>query len=304
MPSSSLSWVSLCSHARPAGRNQWVVQLKKFIQQHHLQVQDLYDHYQHASSSTKKLNFLGLYNEQLPYPLWDSEVWSDAHLLGPADNRKLLYVATDQHEQQQVVKFTKQYGWDVHRTWGEAGIAPVLLTSNPTPTPGRWQQVQMEYLPSSAGWLTMRFLMMPVNVQLKYAPKHLVLRPADMPEMFQKAQQLLQTAHSIPVAGSPAAHGDARPDNIMVLVEAGKVKQLKLIDMDWAGTVGSTHYPVLMNAKTIIWPEGVGPGRALQQKHDIELLHLQLNPAMRAAVNNWREMFANSVQVSDMDVDF
>jgi len=266
-------------------------------------VQDLYDHYRHASSTTKKLNFLDSCNEQLPCPLWDPEVWTDARLLGPADIRKLVYVATDQHKQQQVVKFTKQYGWDVHRTWGKAGIAPMLLTSNPPPNPGRWQQVQMEYLPSDVGWLTMRFLMMPIKEQLKYAPDHFVLRPADMPEMFQKAQQLLRKAHSIPVAGSLAAHGDARPENIMVLVESGKVKQLKLIDMDWAGSVGSAHYPVLLNTKKIVWPDGVGPGQALQQKHDIELMHLQVYSATRAANNNWRAMFAHSVQVSDMDVD-
>jgi len=266
-------------------------------------VQDLYDHYRHASSTTKKLNFLDSCNEQLPCPLWDPEVWTDARLLGPADIRKLVYVATDQHKQQQVVKFTKQYGWDVHRTWGKAGIAPMLLTSNPPPNPGRWQQVQMEYLPSDVGWLTMRFLMMPIKEQLKYAPDHFVLRPADMPEMFQKAQQLLRKAHSIPVAGSLAAHGDARAENIMVLVESGKVKQLKLIDMDWAGSVGSAHYPVLLNTQKNVWPDGVGPGQALQQKHDIELMHLQVYSATRAANNNWRAMFAHSVQVSDMDVD-
>lgn len=230
-------------------------------------------------------------------------MWTDVRLLGPADIRKLVYVATDQHKQQQVVKFTKQYGWDVHRTWGEAGIAPRLLTSHTALDDGRWQQVQMEYLPSDVGWLTMRFLMMPVKEQLKCAPDHFVLRPADMPDMFQKAQQLLQKAHSVLVAGSPVAHGDARPENIMVLVEAGKVKQLKLIDMDWAGSIGSAHYPVLLNTKNIVWPDGVGPGQALQQKHDIELLHLQVDSATRAATNDWRAMFAHSVQVSDMDVD-
>lgn len=134
--------------------------------------------------------------------------------------RKLVYVATDQHKQQQVVKFTKQYGWDVHRTWGEAGIAPMLLTFNPPLDCGIWQQVQMEYLLSHVGWLTMRFLMMLVTEQLKYAPEHFVLRPADMPDLFQKAQQPLQKAHSILEAGSLAAHGDDRPEDIMVLVEA------------------------------------------------------------------------------------
>ena len=105
------------------------------------------------------------------------------------------------------------------------------------------------------------------------------------------------------MAGSLAAHGDVRPENIMVLVEARKVKQLKLIDMDWAGIVGSAHYPVLLNTQKIVWPDGVGPGQALQQKHDIELLHLQVSSATCAANSNWRAMFAHSVQVSDMDVD-
>ncbi|KAL0026839.1 hypothetical protein WJX77_005690 [Trebouxia sp. C0004] len=97
--------------------------------------------------------------------------------------------------------------------------------------------------------------------------------------------------------------GARPPDNILVLVEAGHFKQLRLVDFDWAGVAGSTQYPVLLNAKTIVWPEGVGPGHPLQQKHDIELLQYQVNPATRAAVNEWRQMFANSVQVSNMEVD-
>lgn len=268
-------------------------------------MQDLHDHYQHASISTKKLNFLGPHLEQLPYPLWDPEVWTDARQLaiGPVETHKLVYVATYQHKEQRISKFTKQYGWDVHRAWAKAGLAPELLES-PSPISGKWQHVQMEYLSSDVGWLTMRFLMMPVKEQLKFAPEHFVLGPSDMPELVQKAEQLLQTAHRVSVSGTPAAHGDARPANSMVLIEAGKVKQVKLIDMDWAGTAGSTHYPTLLNTRSIVWPDGVGPGQALQQKHDLELLQLQVNPATRAAANDWRAMFAHSVQVSDMDVDF
>ncbi len=229
-------------------------------------MQDLQSHYQHAAASTKKLNFLGPDREQLPYSLWDPEIWTKPCPLGPAQNHKLVYVATDQHKQQ--------------------------------------QQIQMENLPSSAGWLTFRFLMLPVKEQLKHAPESCVVGPARMPDLVQKAKELLRKAHSVHVSGSPAAHGDARPDNIMVLVEAGNVKQLKLVDMDWAGITGSTHYPVLLNAKTVVWPEGVGPGQPLQQKHDIDLLQLQVNPATHASVNDWRQMFANGVQVSDMEVDF
>lgn len=92
-----------------------------------------------------------------------------------------------------------------------------------------------------------------------------------------KAEQLLHSAHSVHVSGSLAAHGDARPDNIMVLVEAGNVKQMKLIDMDGAGIIGNAYYSVMLNAKTILWPAGAGPGQPLQQKHDVELLHLQVD---------------------------
>ncbi len=151
---------------------------------------------------------------------------------------------------------------------------------------------------------TMRFLMLPVKEQLKHAPESCVLVPAHMPDLVKKAEQLLRSPHSVHVSGLFTAHGDARPDNIMVLVEACNVKQMKLIDMDWAGVSGNTCYPVMINAKTIVWPAGVGPGQPLQQKHDLELLQLQVDSALRAAVNDWRQMFANGVQVSDMELDF
>jgi len=162
-------------------------------------VQDLQSHYRYAAAFTKKLNFLGPDHEQLPYPLWDPEIWSNLRQLGPAQKHKLVYVAADQQNQQQVIKFTKRYGWDVHRAWAAADLAPKLLSS-PDQVAGRWQRVQMEYLPSSAGWLTMRFLMLPVKEQLKHAPESCVLGPAHVPDLVKKAEQLLRSAHSVHVA--------------------------------------------------------------------------------------------------------
>ncbi len=266
-------------------------------------MQDLHSHYQHAATSTKNLNFLGPNHEQLPYPLWDPEIWSNPRQLGPAQMHKLVYVATDQHNQQQVIKFTQRYGWDVHRAWAAAGLAPKLLSSPDQVVAGTWQQVQMEYLPSSAGWLTMRFLMQPLQVQLNHAPESCVLGPAHMPGLYKKAKQLLHSAHSVHVSRMSAAHGDARPDNIMVLVEQGSVKQLKLIDMDWAGVSGRVYYPAMLNAKTILWPAGVGPGKPLQQRHDLDLLQLQVAEPTCAGGSDWRQMFARNVQVSDMQLD-
>ena len=61
-----------------------------------------------------------------------------------------------------------------------------------------------------------------------------------------------------------------------------------------AGSAGSAHYSVLLNTTKIVWPDGVGPGQALQQKHDTELLHLQVNSSTRAADSNWGAMFVST----------
>ncbi len=65
--------------ALTATQSSWLLQLLK--QCLWLQVQDLQNHYQYAATSTKKLNFLGPDHEQLPYPLWDPEIWSNPRQL-------------------------------------------------------------------------------------------------------------------------------------------------------------------------------------------------------------------------------
>lgn len=79
---------------------------------------------------------------------------------------------------------------------------------------------------------------------------------------------------------------------------------MKLIDMDWAGVSGNTFYPVTVYNRRILWTAGVGPGQPVQQEHDLKLLQLQINPALRGAVNDWRKMFPNGVQVSNTELDF
>lgn len=88
-----------------------------------------------------------------------------------------------------------------------------------------------------------------------------------------------------------------------VYIKDNAVVDVKLIDMDWAGVVGTARYPSVLNMKTVFWPEGVGPGRLLQQAHDLELLQLQLNPSLRYAANSWRNMVSYSVELSEMEVD-
>ncbi|KAL3147719.1 hypothetical protein ABBQ32_002462 [Trebouxia sp. C0010 RCD-2024] len=268
-------------------------------------VQALRAHYEEAAVETRKLIFMSPSKEQLPYPLWDPDKWTESCQLG-ARSHKLVYLARGPQQPLQLVKFTQQYGVEAHDAWARAGIVPELL-AEPRQVAQRWQQISMEYLapekPDSSGWFTMRFLMQSVAKQAQHAPESLTLAPDHLPQMFERAKHLVRSAHKVIVSDSYAAHGDVRPDNIMVRVKDNAVMDLKLIDMDWAGVVGTARYPSLLNTKTIIWPQGVGPGQLLQQAHDLELLQLQVSPDTRYAEVSWRKMVTYSLELSDMDVD-
>ena len=250
------------------------------------------DHYEQAAAATKKLRFLGRNREQLPFPMWDPDVCTDAAQLGPAETCKLVYLVTNSREQQHIVKFTQQYGVEVHRAWATAELAPKLLEQSQVA--GTWQQVMMEYLPpelpDASGWLSMGHLLQPVRLQLETAPQELVLAPDTWPHLMQQAEKLLCKAHATPVCGLPAAHGDARPDNIMIHVRDGEILELKLIDMDWAGAAGRAVYPSLLNVKHLECIDGMEPGRVLDQAHDISLLHLKCTRAVHRLHTDCRWM--------------
>lgn len=268
-------------------------------------MQALRTHYEQAAVDTKKLIFLSPSKEQLPWPLWDPEQWTESCQLG-AGSHKLVYLARGPQQPLQLVKFTQHYGVETHGAWARAGIVPKLL-AEPCQVAHRWQQISMEYLapemPDSSGWFTMRFLMQSVVKQAEHAPESLTLAPDHLPQMIDRAKHLVRSAHEVLVSGKHAAHGDVRPDNVMVRIKDNAVIDLKLIDMDWAGVVGTARYPSLLNTKTIIWPQGVGPGQLLQQAHDLELLQLQVSPDTRFAELSWRKMVTHSFELSDMDVD-
>lgn len=223
-----------------------------------------------------------------------------------ARSTQLVFVAKGPHQPRQLVKFTQKYGAEAHVAWAEAGIVPKML-AEPRQVATSWQQISMEYLapdmPDSSGWLTLRWLMQPVKTQAELASKSLTLAAEHLPQLLDRVYHLVGSAHKVPVSDSHAAHGDVRPDNIMVCVKDNAVVDVKLIDMDRAGVVGTARYPSVMNMKTIIWPEGVSPGQLLQQAHDLELLRLQLNPSLRYAVLSWRKMVSYDVKLSDMEVN-
>ena len=149
--------------------------------------------------------------------------------LGPSGAHKLVYLATDSQQQRQVVKFTQGYGREAHGTWAGAGIAPKLL-AQPYQVAKTWQQISMEYLApemsDSSGCLTMRFLMQSHIQQVEHAPESLTLAPHHLPQLIDRAKRLVLTAYE-EFTGMRFAHGDARPDNIMIRIKDNAVLDLR-----------------------------------------------------------------------------
>jgi len=60
--------------------------------------------------------------------------------------------------------------------------------------------------------------------------------------------------------------------------------ELKLIDMDWAGSEDAFRYPVLLNMKACQWSHDVGPEQPMKRQDDLALLSLQMSPTISARV--------------------
>ena len=183
------------------------------------------------------------------------------------------------------------------------------------PSTRGWEQVQTEYLSpvidkeEASGWLPMQHLLHANPSVLPNDILRLLPSPEDSKLLLPRAQELLSAAHKVMVDGQPAAHGDARPDNILVF-RSRRIIELRLIDLDWAGIAGKAEYPILLNTKSIQWPRGVAAGQALQQNHDVELLNLQASPETAFGSAEWRRQNTNlpftmmsSISEENMDTE-
>ena len=275
-----------------------------------LQMADLHEHYHTCKQAAVEPRFLDCNGVQLPNPLWDAAQWPEAYQMFPG---RLVFQATKQDAagvQQVVVKFTQRYGTATHLAWAKAGLVPPLV-GEPVSLTDDWVQIQTELLSpvieaKVSGWLPMNCLLHPPAAFTEHQ-KCLLPGPEERTKLAPQARELLVKAHRVLVDDQPAAHGDARPDNILVLMHSGRIKDLKLIDLDWAGIAGKEKYPILLNTRAIQWPDGVEPGRTLQQKHDLELLDLQVNPATASGFASWRGHHINfppsSSQLSSVSED-
>ena len=128
----------------------------------YVQILELFWEYRLASDASDKQVPEGPDAELLPYTLRDQKVWRNAHSLPGVAPNKYIFLATDLHGKQQIVKFVQRYGTETHRSWAAAGLAPELL-AEPIAVGGGWKQIQMEFLPmqlsDNSGWVPLRWLM-------------------------------------------------------------------------------------------------------------------------------------------------
>jgi hypothetical protein len=130
------------------------------------------------------------------------------------DGQHLLYLATTDHNQQQiVVKFSRWYGKELHEFCASVGYAPELLGFERLP--GGWFGVAMRYFSSAVRILESKSL-------------------CDYGENWLKdIDNVVNQFHA-----HGYVHGDLRPPNFIVNGD-----KLFLIDFDWGGNEGDATFP-------------------------------------------------------------
>ena len=131
-----------------------------------------------------------------------------------------------------------RYSEEVHRALADEGIAPLLHgTALVTGAPSA---IIMEYLDPLSGWTTLQDYIK-AHREIKISIEHPAL------------VRLLNTLKEKRIV-----HGDLRPHNIMCRPRpdtgTGEHElEIKVVDFDWAGRLGSAKYPANMDP-AIEWP--------------------------------------------------
>jgi hypothetical protein len=132
----------------------------------------------------------------------------------------------------------KCYSEEVHRTLADEGLAPLLLGT--AHVAGAPSAIAMEYLDPASGWVTLQ----------NYVREH---RETKINTERPTLVKLLKTMKEKKVV-----HGGLRPNNIMCRAPPdrrteGQELEIKVVDFDWAGKLGSAKRPAIMNPD-VEWP--------------------------------------------------
>jgi len=143
----------------------------------------------------------------------------------------------------------QQYSLDMHQFLAESGYAPKIFATSES---GGWFFVYMECLDN--------------HLMLHHVTAELHDKQ-EQKSLIAQIKKVIEHLHN-----SEYVHGDLREGNILVCQLSDHEKfDIKLIDFEWSGKVGSAHYPHFMNHASIEWSDGVGDGKLVTKEHDIDM---------------------------------
>ncbi|KAF0467817.1 Protein kinase-like domain containing protein [Gigaspora margarita] len=146
-----------------------------------------------------------------------------------------------------------KYSLNTHQLLAEAGYAPKVLASSIIP--GNWLLVYMEYLDNHS---TLDCVAFKLNDQ-------------DRNSLRVKIEKMVEHLHNL-----EHVHGDLREGNILIRRFENNDFDVKLIDFEWSGEVGSARYSHFMNHVHIKWPVGAEDGKFVTKTHDLAMLNQTL----------------------------
>ncbi|CAG8775339.1 32322_t:CDS:1, partial [Racocetra persica] len=144
-----------------------------------------------------------------------------------------------------------KYSLDTHQLLADAGYAPKVFASSIIP--GNWCLVYMEYLDNHS------------------MLHRVVLDDQEQGYLRKRIENVVKYLHNL-----GHVHGDLREGNILVSRLKENDFDIKLIDFEWSGTIGSVRYSHFINHKNIQWPDGAEDGKIVIKDHDIFMLNQTL----------------------------
>ncbi|CAG8806029.1 6414_t:CDS:2 [Gigaspora margarita] len=142
-----------------------------------------------------------------------------------------------------------RYSLDTHKLLAEVGYAPEVYTTSIIPR--NWILVYMEYLNNHS---ILNNIISNLDDQKRSS-------------LRKKIKGIVEYLHNLGYI-----YEDLREGNILVYQLEGNEFDVKLIDFEWSGKVGSACYSPFMNCKTIQWPDGAEDWKLVTKNHDLFML--------------------------------
>ncbi|KAF8079189.1 hypothetical protein FPV67DRAFT_1604454 [Lyophyllum atratum] len=220
-------------------------------------VRSLEAYYRDELPSTTASSSLSPPDPRFPYPTRFTSLDDAAECVfeyvSQLDQDKLLFVARllQGGRGNICIKFARRYSKDAHGFCASIGAAPRLLGFEVIP--GGWFMVVMELLGEDY-----------VNY-FEYRRRPDFDRELTRP-LLDEVKHSLTRLHD---AGF--VHGDVR--NINLMFTKGSEAKFRLVDFDWAGTIGEVRYPMNVHFGDDLWrPDGAYDGELITTEHDLQMM--------------------------------